>query len=115
MRIATCYSIAAVAILGCAGSRIVNTIPPANQTATRLAATKGRVEQYWQTHKRVPESIDQLPDAPHKNNSIQDGWGRPLIWESDGVRTVRISSLGQDGVKGGTGDNADSEVIFEGS
>jgi hypothetical protein len=45
---------------------------------------------------------------------MKDGWNRELHWESDGERTVKVWSLGADGKKGGTGDDADANVLFVG-
>jgi len=43
---------------------------------------------------------------------MMDGYGRKLKWESDGIGRVRVFSLGRDGIVGGTGDDADTEVEF---
>jgi general secretion pathway protein G len=42
----------------------------------------------------------------NSGNLPVDGWKRPFLYQSDG-RTVVITSLGADGVEGGTGLNAD--------
>lgn len=36
----------------------------------------------------------------------KDAWGHPLIWELREGEAI-VTSLGADGVKGGTGDDAD--------
>lgn len=59
---------------------------------------------------RKPE-VGAIPDTwrgPYLNSNAlpTDGWKRPFIYVSDG-RTFVITSLGADGVEGGTGLNAD--------
>jgi general secretion pathway protein G len=50
----------------------------------------------------VPKYMSTLPD---------DGWGRPYRYESDGG-SVRIWTLGRDGVSGGSGADEDLSVQF---
>ncbi|MFI5399664.1 MAG: type II secretion system major pseudopilin GspG [SAR324 cluster bacterium] len=60
---------------------------------------------------RIPE-VGVIPTAtwrgPYLNsgNLPLDGWKRPFLYQSDG-QTYVITSLGADGVEGGTGLNAD--------
>jgi hypothetical protein len=46
---------------------------------------------------------------------MKDGWGRDLHWASDGVTKVTVWSLGRDGKLGGTGEDADLEIVFLGT
>jgi hypothetical protein len=45
---------------------------------------------------------------------MKDGWGRELNWDSDGTSIAKVWSLGRDGKPGGTGEDADMEVVFVG-
>jgi hypothetical protein len=46
---------------------------------------------------------------------MKDGWGRELHWVSDGKTRVTVRSLGRDGKPGGTGEDADLEILFVGT
>jgi hypothetical protein len=98
----------------CRSFRIVDDIPPRNLTATRLVVTYNRIQDFWNQHRRVPTSPDELPDVKEKDGSMKDGWGRELNWESDGKTRVRVWSLGRDDKPGGAGEDADMEVEFVG-
>jgi hypothetical protein len=98
----------------CECMSLVDVIPPRSMTDTSLDVTYIRIEDFWNQHGRVPKTPDELPDIPQKDCSMKDGWHRELHWESDGVSTVRVWSLGRDGQPGGTGEDADSEVVFVG-
>jgi hypothetical protein len=73
-----------------------------------------RVQDFWNKHDRVPLQPDELPNRAGRDNSMLDGWGRKLIWESDGKNAVVISTLGRDGEVGGVDEDADKEVAFVG-
>jgi Type II secretion system (T2SS), protein G len=98
----------------CQTSRIVDTIPPKNVTETRLGITDNRIQNFWNQHGRVPTKPNELPDVKDRDCSLKDGWGRELNWTSDGTSKVKVWSLGRDGKPGGTGEDADMEVVFIG-
>lgn len=98
----------------CQRCRIVDTIPPANLTETRLLVTYDRTQKFWHQHRKAPAKPADLPDEKNRDCSMTDGWGRELHWDSDGKSRVRVWSLGRDGKPGGTGDDADIEVEFVG-
>jgi uncharacterized protein YceK len=90
-------------------------IPPQSQTDLRLRDTYGRIEAFWNQHGKVPAKADELPDVKDHDCSMKDGWGRELQWVSDGATKVTVTSLGRDGKPGGTGDDADLEIVFVGT
>ncbi|MGD9128541.1 MAG: type II secretion system protein GspG [Planctomycetia bacterium] len=87
-------------------------IPPECETDTRLLCTCNRIQIFWDQHGRVPSSPDELPYLRDYDCSLEDGWGREFLWESDGVSTVHVWSLGKDGGLGGTGRDADIGMAF---
>lgn len=93
---------------------LMDVIPPASMTYSTLLVTHHRIESFWNRHGKVPAEPTELPDEPHRDCSLTDGWGRELLWESDGTSRVKVSSLGRDGKPGGTGEDADLEIEFEG-
>jgi hypothetical protein len=110
----TCMSVVFLLAASCQSCRIVDTIPPANLTETRLLVTHNRIQKFWNQHGKVPTKPTDLPDEKNRDCSMTDGWGRELHWESDGVSKVKVWSLGRDGKPAGTGENADMEVEFVG-
>ena len=98
----------------CQSGAIVDTIPPENLTEGALQFTYVRIETFWNQHGRVPTKVSELPDVKDHDCSMKDGWGRELHWLSDGKSMVRVWSLGRDGKPGGTGEDADMEVVFVG-
>lgn len=101
--------------IGCIaiGDKVATTIPPKNLTQTRLAITRNRLERYWNEHGAVPTLASQLPQIANRDCSMVDGWGNPFSWESNGRDEVRVLSRGKDRWPGGSGDNADLEMIFQ--
>lgn len=103
-----------LAVASCQSYRIVDTIPPKNKTDSVLRFTYVRIQDYWNENGKVPMIAAELPDVKDHDCSMKDGWGRELNWDSDGISKVRVWSLGRDGKPGGTGDDADMEVVFAG-
>jgi len=63
----------------------------------------------------MPKSLSELPvdPNPNKDSATTDEWGRPLGFSYDlPSGEFTLSSLGRDGVKGGTGDDADIHMTF---
>ena len=80
-----------------------------------MAVTCDRIESFWDEHSRVPFRVDELPEQKWRDCTTKDAWGRELRWLSDGVSRVRVWSLGRDGKPGGTGEDADMGMEFDGS
>ena len=96
----------------CESVQLAHSIPPENLTETRLDLAFERIQAYWNLHGKVPKEPSELPDMP--DCSMRDGWGREFHWKSDGKRTVSVWSLGRDGKKGGSGEDEDMVITFEG-
>jgi general secretion pathway protein G len=76
-------------------------------TRAAIAKLKGEVELYKADKDRYPESLQDL--VPKYMDEVpKDGWNRPLIYRPQGTRgAYDIVSLGEDGLPGGEGANAD--------
>jgi general secretion pathway protein G len=87
--------------------------PPQLLEPYRLKRLLNAAKLYRRDTGRYPATVDGLrPLAPKYLASIpDDGWGRPYHYESDGG-SVRIWTLGRDGLPGGTGADADLAVQF---
>jgi hypothetical protein len=93
-----------VTVGGCAS--LVNVISPAENTVSAMGESSFRIGIYLRQNGRLPDSLDILPVRPGYTNATTDGWGRPLRFQLDGDRFT-ITSLGRDGIVGGTGDDTD--------
>jgi general secretion pathway protein G len=78
-----------------------------NLTKTAISKLKGEVELYKVDKDRYPESLQDL--VPKYMDEVpKDGWDRPFVYRSPGTRgAFDILSLGEDGLPGGEGVNAD--------
>lgn len=99
----------ALACFGCAS--LVTVIPADAMTDTRITVTRVRIEMYAKEHGGLPASLDPLPARQGYDNETTDGWGRPINY-SRGKDTFSLSSLGKDGLEGGSGDDADIVKTF---
>ncbi len=101
--------LAALAISGCAS--LVDAIPPRALTATAVGEIRVRIAVYLKNEGTLPTALDALPMRQGYANRITDGWGRPLIYEF-GDNGFVLTSLGKDGMPGGSDDDADSVTKF---
>jgi len=83
-------------------------------TRRRLARTELRIREYEKTHQRLPDRLSDLPRLANQDNSIEDAWGRNIIYTPDLPGAVTLSSLGKDGRPGGTGPEDDDIRVFFG-
>ena len=76
-------------------------------TKTAISKLKGEVELYKADHHQFPESLEAL--VPKYLDEVpKDGWNRPFLYRVPGSRgAFDIVSLGEDGLPGGEGVNAD--------
>ena len=88
---------------GCTAS----TIPPKDFTVSTMWLTKRRILQFAYLHDKLPSNLSSLPVLEGYDNSLLDGWGRPLHYQYDETFKVTLTSFGRDGRAGGTGDDAD--------
>ena len=87
-------------------------IPPNAWTRTTMDVTEYRIREYYVKQHRLPEILNDLPKLEiNRDSSFHDGWGRDIQYSYCG-NCVKLLSLGKDNKAGGTGDNADIQVIF---
>jgi len=82
-------------------------------TTTRMSLVKRRILLFAHQHDRLPTTLTEIPPlGGNFDNSIMDGWGRPIQYEVNDSKTVTLKSFGKDGVPGGVGKNADIVLSF---
>ncbi|QEG24819.1 type II secretion system protein GspG [Mariniblastus fucicola] len=113
MRIRTVLVVvAAIAVLAFVANSFVTTIPPHSMTLTAMTETHVRMHLYMLEHRECPDSLSELPKRDGYMNRTTDGWGRPLIYSVSDDGVISLSSLGRDGMVGGTGDDRDDTRRF---
>ncbi|HMK72826.1 MAG TPA: type II secretion system protein GspG [Myxococcaceae bacterium] len=87
--------------------------PPQYLEPARLRTLLNAAKLYRKDTGRFPSTADGLVVlAPKYIAAVgEDGWGRPYHYESDGG-SVRIWTLGRDGLPGGEGADADLVAQF---
>ena len=96
-------------VAGCAS--LVDIIPSRSMTDSAIVETQVRIGMQLQTDSSLPQTIESLPIRSGYANRITDGWRRPLIYAVN-KDSFTLTSLGKDGLPGGTGDNADVVATF---
>ena len=86
-------------------------IRPDEMTVTRVVGFGTQIKEFSQKNGRLPKGFEDLPELRDRDNAVVDGWGRSLVWQSDG-KTVRIISYGRDGMPGGSGLDKDCEARY---
>lgn len=86
---------------------IVDVIPKQTLTRTAMTETTARIAMYYQRNKRLPPDLRVLPVLEGHINRTTDAWNRSLLYMIVSENTFTLSSLGEDGLPGGAGDNAD--------
>jgi hypothetical protein len=87
-------------------------VPPRNLTRTRMESLKRRVIEFAHQTKRLPVNLGELPKRAEYDNSLLDGWGRPIEYAPNTNGVVKLRSLGKDNRLGGVGENEDVELTF---
>lgn len=85
----------------------VDVVPKRAITPSAMTQTSVRIEMYYRRNKQLPADLSALPVGENDANGTIDSWNRPLRYTIDSDDAFTLSSLGEDGVPGGTGDNAD--------
>ena len=96
--------VSAVVIASCS---LVTTVTPHDMSLTAIGETHVRMHLYLREHRECPPSLAELPKRDGYMNRTTDGWNRPLLYSVDDSGIITLSSLGRDGVSGGTGDDRD--------
>ena len=104
-------SVAAFAAVGVAilviAFLLADVVPKSDITPSRISAASYRIGLYYFRSKHLPPDLTALPVRESFENRTTDAWDRPLLYSVDSADSFKLSSLGRDGVPGGTGDDAD--------
>ena len=64
-------------------------------------------------HHRLPTGLSELPPVgADRDGSLDDVWGRAILYGMNAHATVVLTSLGKDGKPGGEGEDADVLQAF---
>ena len=105
VRLAPVAAVAAVVVV--LAVNFVAPVPPRALTAKRMQVLKRRVLQYAHSHGELPKSLAAVPRMNGYDSSFLDGWNRGIVFEVSASSVVSFRSLGRDGVRGGSGEDAD--------
>jgi len=112
MKIAVLVLMVVVIALAVILFALVENVPPDALTITRMTVIENRIRDYAAVHQRLPDCLSELPKLPgNRDDSVVDGWGRPIEYEKDGD-DVMLRSLGKDGRRGGDNQDADLKATF---
>ena len=84
-----------------------HSISPQEMTHSTMTEIFYRAHLYAKEHKKIPYSFDVLPKRSGSENEIIDGWDRELILKITDDKVMTLTSYGEDGKPGGSGDNSD--------
>ena len=87
------------------------TIPQEDMTRTRQMVLEVRIGDFFEQKGVLPSSLLDLPKVEGKDNSTKDGWGREMLYLTNG-NVVLLRSYGCDGKVGGVGKDTDLEIKF---
>ena len=90
----------------------VDKVPPEGLTHARMHMMKRRILRFANTEGALPKTIDEFPRIEGFDNSVKDGWGRPILWRVEGDKVI-LTSFGRDGTLGGVGADTDMIAIFQ--
>ncbi len=105
--------VALIAVLLILGEFLIPTIPPVDLTRTNMTVMAVRAWIYLRKHGCLPQGSADLPTRENYDNSIDDGWGRNIIYMIGPDHTITLRSLGRDGRPGGSGEDADITRFFK--
>jgi hypothetical protein len=77
------------------------------KTWTTMFFIHRRILIYAAQHGHPPQTLEDLPTLPGYSNELVDAWNRKIKYEIVGGNIVELSSLGKDGLPGGTGEDHD--------
>jgi general secretion pathway protein G len=94
----------------------------ANITRIKMKEVASYLEQFRLQYNKLPSSLDGLVRCNEETgsgctpianqDSLVDGWGKPLLYATQGERAFQIKSLGADGRDGG--DGVDGDLVSSG-
>ncbi len=103
-RAVKCLGIIAIAVVALL---FVEVVPDIAATKSAMIETSVRVGLFVDRNQQLPQSLASLPRRDGYANRVVDAWNRPLHYHVDSPGRFTLTSLGQDGVVRGTGDDAD--------
>ncbi len=76
----------------------IDLIPPQDKTISALTGLKNRIELYANSNNKLPDNLNDLPMRPEYDDSITDGWDRPIIYDYNSTTSmVFLTSCGEKG------------------
>jgi hypothetical protein len=87
-------------------------IPLRARTVGTILATARRVEVYYRKTGGLPGKLADLPVPDGEAERTTDAWGQELIYSVAGADRFTLTSLGRDGVVGGSGEDEDLRRTF---
>jgi hypothetical protein len=99
----------AAAGLGCTALRqpAARHASPEQTTRQNMVDTLLRIREYMIQHRKYPLDLTGLPTLDDHGSDTNDGWGRPLHYAVSADGVISLTSLGRDGLPGGTKADAD--------
>jgi len=91
-----------------------HTISPSEMTYSAIGETIYRIHLYAKINGTLPSSLAVLPVRDNYANRTLDGWNRPIIYKVTPDGVLSLTSLGSDGLPGGTGEEKDIVVRYRG-
>lgn len=91
---------------------VSNKISPQEDTYTSIGETFYRIHLYMISEGDIPDSLEQLAKRDGYRNKTTDYWNRPLIYSISENGVLSLSSLGADGIPGGSGNDADLSRMY---
>ena len=85
----------------------------ATMAMAQLATIQIGLQMYQTDHGRFPKGLDALVKSespyldPSRGDPLSDPWGKKFLYQLSPDGSATVSSLGADGVAGGTDANAD--------
>ncbi len=77
---------------------LIDVIPPNVYTDNVISVIERRIKLYVKTNSKLPEKLSSLPERPKYDNSLRDGWDRPIIYSYDSTTgMVSLTSCGEKG------------------
>ena len=81
-------------------------ISAGNVTRTVMQVVRRRIILYCIHNATIPDNLEELPEIQGFETSLLDGWGHQIHFRIE-ERVCTLTSLGRDGMRGGTGDDSD--------
>jgi Type II secretion system (T2SS), protein G len=97
----------AVAAIVIASELLVTRAKPREMTLTTMFVIHRRILLYAAEHGDHPKSLDDLPNLQGYDNRLVDAWNRRIDYRIIDGDIVELTSLGEDGLTGGTGEAQD--------